>query len=240
MNKAIKRIGITCDFQTNDYYAKTPWYALRAEYIKAVAHKNIEPVLLHYEFSDVEQVVNSLDGLVITGGAFDVDPSFYGQQSTSDYVKPNNVRSEFEFAVCTKSMARKIPVLGICGGEQLINVVLGGTLIQHIPDTIQNALEHEQKIAKHLPSHRASIKSGSLLHTIVGAGSIEVNSTHHQAVATVAKGMVASAHAEDGVIEAIELASDEAFILGVQWHPEYCYLPHDKKLMEYFVTQCQK
>lgn len=240
MNKQIKRIGITCDFQTDTTYAQTPWYALRAEYIKSIAQKNIEPVLLHYEFSDIDLIVNSLDGLMITGGAFDVDPSIYGEQTASVTVKPNNARSNFEYAVCKKSIDRRIPILGICGGEQLINVVMGGTLIQHIPDSIKNALEHEQKIPKHLPSHKAKIKAGSQLHKIVGVDIIEINSTHHQAVAKIASGFSASAYAEDGVIEAIELNSNEAFILGVQWHPEYCYLPHDKKLMEYFVAQCQK
>ena len=113
-----------------------------------------------------------------------------------------------------------MPLLGICGGEQLINVVLGGTLIQHIPDEIHNALEHEQKFSKSRPSHVISVKRDTLLYKILGRSKMCVNTAHHQSVATTADPVVVNSTAPDGVIEGIEHPK-KRFCLGVQWHPEY-------------------
>jgi putative glutamine amidotransferase len=125
-------------------------------------------------------------------------------------------------------------VLGICGGQQLLNVVLGGTLIQHIPDEIADALAHEQPNPRNEPGHTVRIVPGTLLHRITGATEMSVNSAHHQAVKKVAPGAVVDATAPDGVIEGIE-ATGKRFCLGVQWHPEFAIDPGDVKIVAAFI-----
>jgi putative glutamine amidotransferase len=132
-----------------------------------------------------------------------------------------------------------VPILGICGGEQLLNVVLGGTLIQHIPDTIAQALEHEQKNPRDEPGHAVTIAPGTLLARITGSTRMNVNTAHHQAVARAAPGMVVNATADDGVIEGIELPG-HPFCLGVQWHPEYYVDAADGRIFEAFIAAARE
>lgn len=134
---------------------------------------------------------------------------------------------------------RDKPVFGICGGQQLLNVVLGGGLIQHIPDSIENALPHEQPNPRDQAGHTVSIVPGTKLHAIVGAGELAVNSAHHQAVDRVAPGAVTDATAPDGVIEGIE-HPDYRFCIGVQWHPEFFISEGDRKLFAAFIAACRR
>lgn len=233
-------IGVTLDYNRTEEYAKTPWYALRENYITALSDLGAKVLLLHYEYGVPAEIINELDGLVITGGNFDVDPNLYGETIAHERVSPNKKRTDFEFGVCRAAIDARLPMLGICGGEQLINVVMGGSLIQHIPDEIENCLEHEQKIAKHLPSHKVLVSEGTLLHEIVGENEIDVNTTHHQAVKAVGQGLRICGLAPDGVIEAIESIDKSWFCLGVQWHPEYCYIESDKSILKAFVDECKK
>ena len=126
----------------------------------------------------------------------------------------------FEWAITEAALARDLPVLGICGGQQLLNVVLGGDLIQHIPDAVPGCLAHEQPNPRTEPGHAVEVAAGTLLHRIGGCDRLEVNSAHHQAAGAIGPGVVVSGRAPDGVIEAIE-APARRFCLGVQWHPEY-------------------
>jgi putative glutamine amidotransferase len=127
-----------------------------------------------------------------------------------------------------------MPVLGICGGQQLLAVVLGGTLIQHIPDEVEGALEHEQSNPRNQPGHTVAIAPGTHLHRIVGADEMNVNSAHHQAVKEVSGSMVVNARSSDGVIEGIE-APRQRFCLGVQWHPEFEIDAGDIRIFAAFV-----
>ena len=127
------------------------------------------------------------------------------------------------------ALSRNMPVLGICGGQQLLNVVLGGTLIQHIPDEIEDPLAHEQPNPRDEAGHDATIVENTLLHYICGKTDLSVNSAHHQAVKEVNDNVTVNAIAPDGVIEGIE-CSDYAFCLGVQWHPEFSIDPADAKI----------
>jgi putative glutamine amidotransferase len=133
------------------------------------------------------------------------------------------------------ALARDMPVLGICGGQQLLHVVLGGTLIQHIPDTVAEALAHEQPNPRNEPGHAVKIAKGTLLHRIVGADTLQVNSAHHQAANGVPEGVVVDAVAPDGVIEGIE-APRYRFCLGVQWHPEFHISEGDRRIFAAFVA----
>src|SRR5690606_17799736 len=132
------------------------------------------------------------------------------------------------------ALERDMPILGICGGQQLLNVALGGTLIQHIPDEVDGALPHEQGNPRDEPGHAVRIEKGTLLHRVTGMDEMLVNSAHHQAVKDVAPGVVVDALAPDGVVEGIE-DPRRRFCLGVQWHPEYAISEGDEAIMAAFV-----
>lgn len=230
-------IGFTLDYEESPTYSKMPWYALRDNYCASVARYGAAPLCLPHEVAYVDTYLSLIDGLIITGGNFDVPPEMYGQTTQSDTVSTKPRRSQFEFALTQGAIKHNIPILGICGGQQLLNVILGGTLIQHIPDTIKNALEHEQKNPRSEPGHSVTITAGTQLSAILGAPDIAVNSAHHQAIATPASGVVVNAIAPDGVIEGIELPT-HPFCIGVQWHPEYSVTNADETLMQAFVAAC--
>jgi putative glutamine amidotransferase len=227
-------IGVTLDSEPAGGYAKLPWYALRQNYCDVVAAAGGLPVALPHEPELAEHYLALIDGLIVTGGAFDVDPSLYGAGERHHTVTLKERRTQFEWAVTQGAIARDLPILGICGGQQLLNVVLGGTLIQHIPDAVPEALAHEQPNPRTEPGHEVAVLAGSLLHRVTGASALPVNSAHHQAAERVGAGIVVSATAPDGVIEAIE-DPRRRFCLGVQWHPEYGISPGDTALIAAFV-----
>lgn len=233
------KIGITLDYEEAQTYSKKPWYALRENYCTAVSNLGALALPLPHDVEKVNEYLDLIDGLVITGGAFDVSPELYGQSEKHDTVITKDNRTKFEFAITRGAIERNIPILGICGGEQLLNVVLGGTLIQHIPDSIKNPLEHEQKNPRDEAGHSIKITAGSLLGKIVGKSEMAVNTAHHQAVDIVAPNMLVNAVTSDGVIEGIELPS-HPFCLGVQWHPEYHVDAADSKIFEAFIAACKK
>lgn len=234
------QIAITLDYPQEDTYAKTPWYAIREEYLKSVSESGGTPFLLHYHLDNIDDVLSNIDGLMLTGGAVDIDPSLYGEEISSDAVSINKKRSEFEMALFKKAMSRNIPILAICAGEQLMNVVCGGSLIQHIPDDVESALDHHFNTDRHLPRHTVEVDENSKLFRIIGKKEYMVNSTHHQAVKKLGSNIIASAYSSDGVIEAIETTDQNHFCLGVQWHPEYFQSEEDQKLIRYFVNECLK
>jgi len=222
-------IGVTLDSEPPGGYSKFPWYALRENYSASITRAGGLPVLLPHEPEQAERYLAIIDALVVTGGAFDVDPSLFGAASKHPSVKTKDRRTAFERAITEGALARDMPVLGICGGQQLLNVVLGGTLIQHIPDEVPGALEHEQKNPRNEAGHTVALAPASLLSRITGAVEMAINSAHHQAVRTVGAGVLVNAIAPDGVIEGIE-APGRRFCLGVQWHPEFAIDPGDEKI----------
>jgi putative glutamine amidotransferase len=231
-------IGVTLDEEKPGGYSVYPWYALRANYSEAIAAAGGLPIALPHHPDLAAAYLDRIDALVITGGAFDVDPALYGAAARHPTVTLKKRRTEAEFSLIRGALARDMPVLGICGGEQLLAVALGGTLIQHIPDSFSAPLEHEQPNPRHLPGHSIAITEGTLLHRIVGTTTMQVNSAHHQAVATPGPGGVVNAIAPDGVIEGIE-SSAHCFCLGVQWHPEFLIDSGDRKIFAAFVGACR-
>ena len=191
-------------------------------------------VALPHEPDRVADYLERIDALVVTGGAFDVDPSYYDGGARHATVITKDRRTAFEFAVTRGALAQDKPVLGICGGQQLLHVVLGGKLIQHIPDSIAEALAHEQPNPRDEPGHVVKVAQGTQLHGIVGADELSVNSAHHQAAADAPAGVVVNATAPDGVIEGIE-APRYRFCIGVQWHPEFLISEGDAKLFRAFL-----
>lgn len=229
------RIGITLDSEDAGGYASLPWYALRRNYCDAILAAGGLPLPLPHHPEAVGDYLDMIDAVVVTGGAFDVDPALFGAATRHATVKLKTARTAFEYAMVRGALDRDLPILGICGGEQLLNVVLGGTLIQHIPDEVPGALAHEQPNPRTEPGHAVTAAPGSLLARAAGAERFAVNSAHHQAVGTAGPGVLASGVAPDGVIEAIELIG-RRFVLGVQWHPEYHISPADAAILAAFVA----
>jgi putative glutamine amidotransferase len=213
------------------------WYALRRNYLDAVAAAGGLPVAVPHDATLAADYLDHIDALVVTGGAFDVDPALYGDASRHATVTLKENRSQAELALTLGALDRNMPVLGICGGQQLLAVALGGTLIQHIPDTIPNALPHEQPNPRHEPGHAISIVAGTLLHRIVGAAGMQVNSAHHQAVRDTGHHAIVNAVAADAVIEGVEDARYR-FCLGVQWHPEFFIDPGDRRIFDALIAAC--
>ena len=137
-------VGVTLDAERPGGYSKYPWYALRQNYAEAIAAAGGLPVALPHDPALAPAWLERIDALVVTGGAFDIDPSLYGDAEQHATVTLKSGRTDAEWALTQGALERDMPVLGICGGQQLLAVVLGGSLIQHIPDAVPEALAHEQ------------------------------------------------------------------------------------------------
>ena len=167
------------------------------------------------------------DGIIFSGGE-DVDPEFFDAETHPDLGLVSRLRDEFELALYRAAKQKGIPILGVCRGIQLINVAEGGTLHQHVP-ALEGAISHGQRNIKGDNYHKVTLEPSSLLATALGKESLRTNSFHHQAVADVAAGFVATGKTADGVIEAIE-HTGEHFIVGVQWHPEMNFRDDNQQL----------
>jgi len=181
-------------------------------YEEALRRAGIEPV---YNPASIA----SLDGLLLTGGT-DVDPARYGEPRAGETDKPDRERDEREARLLVEAFDAGLPVLAICRGLQMFNVVHGGTLIQHLSNIdVHRQKPKDAEPGRHPAAHRIRVAEGTRLAEIIGAGTHDVNSRHHQAAARRGDGLIVSALADDGVIEALERPGD-AFAVAVQWHPE--------------------
>jgi putative glutamine amidotransferase len=232
-------IGLTLDHEPPGGWSKFPWYAIRENYCNAVRHAGGLPILLPHDPEAAADYVNRIDGLIVTGGGFDVDPALFGATTRHPTVTTKDRRTAFELAATRIALGRDMPVLGICGGQQLLNVALGGTLIQHIPDEVPGALPHRQPNPRDEPGHDVRVIAGTLLHRIAGAEQLAVNSAHHQAVKEAGLGVVIDAVAEDGVVEGVE-DPRHRFCLGVQWHPEFEINEADRRIFRAFVEAARR
>ncbi|MFJ9817197.1 gamma-glutamyl-gamma-aminobutyrate hydrolase family protein [Streptomyces sp. NPDC101151] len=167
-------------------------------------------------------VVARLDGLVIAGGP-DVDPARYGAERSPRTGPPAPQRDAWELALIDAALTAGVPLLGVCRGMQLLNVALGGTLVQH--------LDGHAEVVGVFGAHPVKPVPGTLYAGIVPEET-SVPTYHHQAVERLGAGLVPSAHAADGTVEAVELPSDDGWVLGVQWHPE---MGSDLRVMEALV-----
>ncbi len=213
-------IGLSMDWKDDPRGRPFVSHELRAAYVDALAAAGGAPVLLAPVPPDtLPSLVAQLSGLCLTGGAFDVPPALYGARPSPKLGALKPERTAFELALLAEARRRQLPVLGMWGGMEMRNVALGGTLYQHLPDELPNALPHEQSTDRRQPAHRVDLVPGTRLARLVGNGPLPVNTSHHQGIQQLAPGLVASARSEDHLIEAFE-AQGDAFLLGVEWHPE--------------------
>jgi putative glutamine amidotransferase len=229
------RIGVTMDVGVIDEGRKV--WELPTDYARAVTDAGGLPLLLPpTDDADVRaEMIASIDALLIPGGN-DLDPSLYGQPQHPKTRLTDEVRQAFDLAMLKLAEARRMPVLGICLGCQVMNVARGGTLHQHLPDVPldDQPLQHS-KTGDRTNAHGVQVDAGTLLARVIEVGqTMDCNSRHHQAIDRVGKGLIVSARAPDGVVEAVE---DPAypFWMAVQWHPENLAGTPHARLFEGFV-----
>jgi putative glutamine amidotransferase len=245
-------IGITLDAVESgsaDSYSRRDFYALRADYANAILEYGGIPIMIPYALKEINRIVSLIDALIIPGCDKDINPKFYGEVVDSDKIKlsPDDSKTIFEMRLLEKVLQLDKPFLGICHGMQLLNVLLGGTLIKHIEEPSTESLEtsagaviyHKSKLDKTQPSHLVNITENSLLFNLSKSKEAHVNSNHHQAIQKHADSLSIAAKAPDGIIEAVEM-KDKAFVIGVQWHCEYLNDNGlDSKLFERMIECCK-
>lgn len=202
-----------------------PQVQLYGAYLARLTEAGLTPLLItpFHDEAAVGEIVGMCSGLVLTGGE-DVAPQRYGEDVLGDLVFVTPERDAAEWAALAAAYRMALPVLAICRGIQVLNVYHGGTLWQDIPSQRPGGVAHEQTQAYGEAAHAVSVRAGSLLHGIVGADGVRVNSYHHQAPKDIAPGLAVTATSEDGVIEGLE-PTDGSWVVAVQWHPER--LPED-------------
>lgn len=220
-----------------------PLIILQERYARAILEAGGVPLILPVfpDRSAIRQMLERLDGVLVSGGNFDIHPGRYGEEPLEGLGEIKNERTEFELGLLSLALARDLPLLGVCGGAQAINVALGGSLYQDIASQLPDAGEHQKGALKDKGGHKIKILDGTKLRQIVGRKELEVNTTHHQAVKKLGKGLIENATAEDGIIEGIE-SGEHSFVLGVQWHPEFLAArdSSQRKIFASFIAACRE
>jgi len=221
--------------------SSTPIFTQNRAYVEAVTAAGGAPVLipLNLDKGALRAIYGRLNGLLLAGGG-DLDPKHYGEAIHEKCGKPDEARDVVELTLARWSLAESLPVLGICRGIQVLNVVAGGTLYQDIASQMPGSLKHHDlgpDDSRNYLAHKVTVNGDGHLAAMLGQGQADVNSLHHQAVKDLAPGFRVVARAPDGVIEAIE-GHDHPFALAVQWHPEELVenAPPMRRLFEEFVS----
>ena len=238
-------IAIIPDYEkgSKQGYSVLPYYALRSNYVEALGRLGAGVILLPYDYQMIDDYLQMIDGLLVVGGDFDIDPEKYGENFVNEHTKINKVREEFEYRIVKKALLKgNLPLLGICNGMQLVNVLQNGTLIQHIADE-KGFNNHEQRKDANIVSnnqvyHQVKVTKDSKFFNIVKSEYFNTNSTHHQGIKKLGNDLKIAAVTDDNMIEAIEHVN-HPFCFGVQWHPEYILDAADDRLFAAFIQACK-
>jgi putative glutamine amidotransferase len=219
-------IGITAFATRHIEPPHSPLIALGRRYVAAIAAAGGAPLIVPPGLDDpsMRTVFERLDGLLLSGGG-DIDPVRYGEAPHPSLTALSAERDQLELSLARRAVDADKPLLAICRGIQVLNVALGGSLVQDISTQIPGALPHtfdETKVAREHTAHPVQIEPGARLHEVMGVDTAGANSWHHQAIKQVAAGLQVVARSPDGVIEAVEMAG-RRLVIGVQWHPEWLY-----------------
>jgi putative glutamine amidotransferase len=231
MNKNKPTIGITTDIKT---VVNDESFVIEKTYTMAIANAGGIPIFLPTlsgNRSLLKDIVTKIDGLLLPGGR-DMDPKFYNEEPHPELRPMSLERTESEMIILEEALERDMPVLGVCGGMQLINVFFGGSLFQDIPTIISNALSHERGSV-----HEIHVEENTLLEKIVKEKNFSIKSYHHQSVKALGRGLKVCAKCPDGVVEGIEITN--SFILGLQWHPEREETEISTRIYKAFVDACK-
>ncbi|OGL12668.1 MAG: hypothetical protein A3I14_11775 [Candidatus Rokubacteria bacterium RIFCSPLOWO2_02_FULL_73_56] len=211
-------VGVTTSV-TVDTYPERAY--LNTAYVRAVEQAGGVPVLLPPPLGAAARdgLWARLDALILTGGG-DVDPRHFGEPRHPTLAEVSEARDTLELELTRGALAQGLPLLAICRGIQVLNVALGGSLYQDVRSDPGSPLAHSQAERRHQPTHQVKVQAGSRLAAVLGALEVDVNSFHHQALARLGRGLAAVAWAPDGIVEGVEPAGGDPFVLGVQWHPE--------------------
>ncbi|MFB5198470.1 gamma-glutamyl-gamma-aminobutyrate hydrolase family protein [Neobacillus sp. KR4-4] len=211
-------IGITGAYVKHNEYMEGVY--VHHDYHKSVAANGGIPVILPYINPEMAiETIALCDGIILSGGE-DVDPKLFGQDPHPHLGPTTPERDVAEIAMVKFALENNIPILAICRGVQILNVALGGTLIQDIPSQVKEPIQHNQKIDRSRETHWVTIATDSKLFEMVGSERVRVNSLHHQAIDKVANDLRVVAQSSDGIVEAVEYIHPTTFTIGVQWHPE--------------------
>jgi putative glutamine amidotransferase len=234
-------IGITAGIMTEEQdYGTVTRHRVSADYSEAVLAAGGLPIILPPQHGTIDSILQMVDGLIFSGGA-DIDPALYGDTDVHPATYDISAeRDRFEIDLINGAIEHDVPVLCICRGIQVLNVALGGSLVQHIDDQIAAPLSHRQQevtIAANEPSQQVALVDGSLTAQVFDSPSISVNSFHHQSIAVPADRVQVEGVTSDGVVEAVSVPSC-GFVLGVQWHPEMLFkaVPDQLKPFEALVA----
>jgi putative glutamine amidotransferase len=215
---SLPRIGISGVVRSWDGADRT---GVNAAYVQAVVNAGGVPLILSPLMgpSSAGPALDGAHGLILTGGE-DLDPAWYGVDPSDLLSPPSRERDLFELALFGVARQRGLPILGICRGIQLINVGMGGTLFQDLPSERPGPVNHRPDGPRDARSHRVRLEPGSRAAAALGATSVVVNSSHHQAIKDLAPGLIATGWTDDELIEAAEARDGSPWLLAVQWHPE--------------------
>lgn len=216
------RVGIPWRTSDEEAQANRPKIA---NYEEAVRRAGGEPVLIPLaNQSERDRLIPTLQGFVLPGSPADVDPTEYGATNRGESEPADRPREEADRAILKHAFAERKPVLAICYGCQMLNVYLGGTLIQDVRSELGTATAHRKKDvtppSEQDPIHSADFAAGSRLAELARGGQAPINSSHHQAIAKPGRDLRITGHAGDGVVEGVEWTGDANWVIGVQWHPE--------------------
>lgn len=217
---------------------------LNTAYVEALEAVGIIPLVTSplRDATIADELLARVDALVLTGGE-DVDPRHYAASPHPATDVPHTRRDAWELALIAGARARSMPVLAICRGMQILNVALGGTLVQDLPTERPGPIRHGQAAARRERVHGASVDPGSRLADALGATTIAINSSHHQAIDRVAPGLRVVARSAEGIVEGIEAMDSDWWVLGAQWHPEELVSttePWDRNLFEAFSAEVRR
>jgi putative glutamine amidotransferase len=239
-------IGITCSRQIGaGWGAYDPGHFMDFnfdEYGRAVLKSGGAPILIPVaqDKGSISSILGHLDGLLLSGGP-DVNPRFFKEEPLKGLGPVDEGLDLMELEVTKEALDLDLPVFAICRGIQVLNVALGGTLVQDISRQVENALNHVQQAGKNVNTHTISLEPGSILSSILKRLKLLVNGRHHQAIKDLSSELVVTAKAPDGIIEGVEFPA-KRFVLGVQWHPEGTFSTdiNSRKLFKAFIEEAAK